>query len=251
MTHKPTIGRVFILVEGEVEEIDYFTWLFKDILGYDFTWDRDRCMSLYADLEQNHAHEDNHVIVKTAPRAQLHASLQAFDDDDEIPRAYGLTDFDYSVYVIFDKDENRHDLIESYFDVYDDSTESGLRLLSYPCMQGWLLDHYEAFKVQYAEGCQCNPDLKELHGQFASKNIIDETHIAIAVDRNRNKYLEMESLESYDLDQAIANRQELDRKMEFNRLIQDRKYRIFSQLFMMFEDLQLDTYIEAKIKENR
>ena len=169
------IGKVVFICEGDKTELDYLKFIFNDLLKYNLhkknRYDKN--------IDQFDGVDDfSHVYVISLPNGNClkNIPLTNVERDEIFHTIYELDkNIDLknsSVYYIWDRDCNTNTLkdVENAINIYtcsqnDSETPNGLLLLSYPCVESFLLNCYEKNSYIKNRHHQGHADLKALINQ--------------------------------------------------------------------------------------
>ena len=220
------IGTVIFVVEGgrpefSGTELKLLKAIFADLLGYEV-------QELIRGQEEFIAHGSNSfskVFALNLPKNQL---TQLNDDSlDELfkrlKQEFRIKPEDCPIFFIYDRDyksyknnELRGKYVKRYVDPYsDDEGNQGQLLLSYPCVESYILSLTleNAHKIKYGLGKDLKKD-QELHQNIKTTDDINGNMLIHAVNE-MNKGLQSLKIDEYDIDnlapvflEAYAKQQE-------------------------------------------
>lgn len=211
-----SLGRLFILVEGQVDDAKYLSALLKGIFNLNVIEDstRDSYISFdaYNDFQiLSDTQKNNVIIIKAAPKPQLHAALKLFDEYTVIPRYYNIIDSHlFNTVLIFDKDidsGNSNNEIKVFLKRYKDILDLGLLLVSYPCIESLMI----SCKNQTIEYFTNSQEAKRVW-----RSIGDLSISFIELKNSVNYTLDILSTFGYsdDIDTLLTKLDEIDFKVE-------------------------------------
>ncbi len=241
------IGRVIFVVEGNKTEILLLKRIFVDILGYNFISEnrvdqhlkfvsnKDNYSVVYVMNSKNS--NINSITDPDVLSEEIHDFLLANDNDFALSYA--------SIFYIFDRDykSNPNHVVEHLIDRYkysrdenDDYTLQGLLLLSYPCIEAFLMEclvkNYDTYLFDMGK------PLKNFLGKRKKTiNKINEDNILTGVSNTFNNLVTMD-INTINLDNFhIVNKSIFD--YEENHLLQNDSYKLISLISIALLDLGL------------
>ena len=157
---KKSIGTVLIVVEGAVDEFDLFDMIFRKILHYNLiTKSRNKKeFREYNEYVMNDNKNSRVIIINTS-----NSNIGSIKDDDNyrnelykiLYEKYSIDSKNIPIYFIWDRDNGSNtdkrlikNLLSKLNDPYEnDNYENGLLLLSYPCIESYLVTCLEKNKM--------------------------------------------------------------------------------------------------------
>lgn len=231
------VGKLFILVEGEVDDAKYLSVFLKDIFNLSIVTDSSRDLFLSARATQDlqvltRAQAGDIIIIKASPKPQLHAALNTFDDYTNIPSYYGIIDSHlFNTAIIFDKDilsGNTNQRISMFLQRYDDILDLGLLLVSYPCLESLMISCKDPI-VEYFT------DSKEAKRTWKSRTDkqINQADLNVGIQH----MLANLAAKGYstNIDDIVNKRDDIDKEIENDYLSQNRwlKLSLVSLMFLV------------------
>lgn len=161
------IGKIVIIVEGEVTEFEYIEEIFNKYLGYTIK-SKSRKDNNFIELK---GHDDfSTLYLINAPSNNIKSIKDDLEFENYIYSHLSKlpiqSNFNYQTYIVFDRDpiNNRCNLVQNLISKYnesitDDDKINGLLLLSYPAIESFLvsLNESNSYETKYKLG----KDLKE------------------------------------------------------------------------------------------
>ena len=237
------IGRVLYIVEGSSTEFNLLKRIFCSVFGFEYIEKRRNRPSVFYKANNPRS---SIAVINTSD-----SNITDISDEEYLENLFQMLINDYhfpvdkaSIYYLFDRDpeSNPSKAVKQYIDVLkdpmdnDDGMKAGLLLLSYPCIESYMVSSFrrDAYKVEFGIG----DHLKSYIGQHneIQMNKITEDTLLFATEEF------VEYLRYLDLDWDIDDFSEASYKI-FER--QEAKYNsegvfnLFSMLTLSFIQLGL------------
>ena len=240
------IGKIVIIVEGEVTEFEYIEEIFNKYLGYTLK-SKTRKNDDFIEL---HGHDDfSTVYLINAPSNNIKSIKNDLDFENYIYSKLSKlpiqNNFNYQTYIVFDRDpiNNRCNLVLNLISKYnesitDDERINGLLLLSYPAIESFLVSLHEtdSYNLKYKLG-------KDLKGYIKSNNYcissLNDNKVKQAYDNFLDFLITKNIINSKD---DILDNKELGLKIfdiEQELYKKQNLFYVFSQLIEILIDLQI------------
>lgn len=158
------VGRVLYIVEGSSTEFNLLRKIFCNILGFEYIEKRRNRPSVF--YKENNS-RSTIAVVNTSD-----SNIKDISDDEYLDDLFQMLIDDYhfpvdkaSIYYLFDRDpESNKDVaaIRKYIDTLrdpmdnDDGMKAGLLLLSYPCIESYIISSFQkkSYSIEIGIGSQ-------------------------------------------------------------------------------------------------
>lgn len=237
-----SIGRVLFIVEGSDTEFNLLRRIFCNVLGFEYIEKRRNRPSVF--------YKQNNPLSTIAVINTSDSNIKDITDDDYLDVLFEMLINDYhfsvdkaSIYYLFDRDPASNtdsEAIRQYIDTLrnpmdnDDGMKAGLLLLSYPCIESYMISSFQrnAYETEIGIGAHA----KTYIGQNKSiqMNKISENTLLFATEEF------LSYLRHLDLDWDIDDFSETSRtifEQQEKKYHSSGVYNLFSMLTLAFIQL--------------
>lgn len=238
------IGRVLYIVEGSSTEFNLLRRIFCNVLGFEYIEKRRNRPSVF--------YKENNALSTIAVINTSDSNIKDISDDAYLEDLFQMLINDYhfpvdkaSIYYLFDRDPASNtdvEAIRQYIDVLkdpmdnDDGMKAGLLLLSYPCIESYMVSSFQknAYEVEIGIG----DHVKTYVGQHKTiqMNKISEETLLFATEEFL-AYLKHLALE-WDIDDFSETSRTIFERQEVNYSSRS-VFNLFSMLTLSFIQLGL------------
>lgn len=245
---KRNIGTVLIIVEGAVDEFELLKQIFRDILHYNYI-EKSRNQKNFKNYDEfvMKGNENSKVIVINSKNSNLSTINKDKDYLNEVYKIlyteYGIDIKNINVYFIWDRDNqsNPSDVVEELIKKLGNSIENkdgdmnGLLLLSYPCLESYLISCYDNKTIFLKEN-----HLKQyIKDQDYKISKLDKHKLVNAVAMMHKVFIEL-GVNKYNLDDFSKTSLKLFNEQE--KILQNKKYYyLLSFISLILLDLNIIT----------
>ena len=155
------IGRVLYIVEGSSTEFNLLRRIFCNVLGFEYIEKRRNRPSVFYKANNPRS---SIAVINTSD-----SNITDISDEEYLENLFQILINDYhfpvdkaSIYYLFDRDprSNPAEAVKQYIDVLkdpmdnDDGMKAGLLLLSYPCIESYMVSSFQtnAYEVEFGIG---------------------------------------------------------------------------------------------------
>lgn len=156
------IGRVLFIVEGSSTEFNLLRRIFCNVLGFEYIEKRRNRPSVF--------YKENNPLSTIAVINTSDSNIKDISDDEYLDELFLMLINDYhfpvdkaAIYYLFDRDPASNTDVEAiiqYIDTLknpmdnDDGMKAGLLLLSYPCIESYMVSSFQknAYEVEFGIG---------------------------------------------------------------------------------------------------
>lgn len=178
------IGRVLFIVEGSSTEFTLLRRIFCNVLGFEYIEKRRNRPSVF--------YKRNNPLSTIAVINTSDSNIKDIFDDEYLDELFQMLINDYhfpvdkaSIYYLFDRDPASNtdvDAIRQYIDILtdpldnDDGMKAGLLLLSYPCVESYMVSSFQrnAYEIEIGIGDHVKTYIGQ-HNAIQMNKISEET----------------------------------------------------------------------------
>jgi hypothetical protein len=179
-----SIGRVLYIVEGSKTEFVLLRKIFCNVFGFEYIEKRRNTEDVF--------YKSNNPLSTVAVINTSQSNIKDISDDKYLERLFELLINEYhfpvdkaSIYYLFDRDPCSNtdaEAIRQYIDTLkdpmdnNDGMKAGLLLLSYPCIESYLISSFykESYSIEYGIGSNVKTYIGQ-HSEIQMNKISEET----------------------------------------------------------------------------
>ncbi len=236
------IGRVLFIVEGSSTEFSLLRRIFCNVLGFEYIEKRRNRQSVF--------YKPNNPLSTIAVINTSDSNIKDISDDEYLDELFQMLINEYhfpvdkaAIYYLFDRDPASNtdaEAIRQYIDTLknpmdnDDGMKAGLLLLSYPCIESYMISSFQgnAYEIEFGIGAH----VKTYIGQNTAiqMNKISENTLLFATEEFLS-YLRHLSLD-WDIDD-FSKTSRVIFEMQEKKYASTCVYSLFSMLTLAFIQL--------------
>lgn len=244
------VGRVIIVVEGEMDEFRLLKHIFTKVLDYNY-------ISLKRNkiIQHQFNNKDNTIIIANTKSSSIKSII---DETEYVDKLHKLLNEEFNeslknipIYIIWDRDKDinnkEKEKIKKYYETalkkfanaWDNDEEmNGLLLLSYPCHESYNLANFNKrlWKKTFSSSKECK---KEFSTSINLIKDINEKTLLLAVE-NMHRSMKEFGLISYDTANFKNVNETIFKKEEENFMI-DKNFLALSLISILLIDLGIIT----------